>query len=493
MKAILLLFGAFFSLNFAFAQILWVGVRGQTQFCPDDNRQLKYDLKSNFDVGRYRVMCNRCYLLSPIDGVQWIDGGMQGYYLGIPPDSITVRWYEGNYDDAWIEYSADIGLLGYRKDKQYVKLVENVGNPIVTPNVEPTISSSVSSIACGSTSSITFTANWKNANSYIWEVTGGSKSGCTTCASLTVIPYGSSNVVAKVKGHNNACNVDSPQVPKSVTVNPPNVNAISGPDYVCYGAPSVVSHYVNNIPGVDYTWTSGDPSYLTPTSGSTSIYVNALRSGSFDLTLTAIGCGAQPIVKTKTVIATNSTPVPPYISQYPGTHCAGSCATYYTQIPTGYAVERQFRYNYGYWDVANSNGSIYICTQSYDTGYKPVELRSKGICGTFSSIYTQSINISYCGYMMATNEEDSLALTELKVENEISLYPNPSTTTMTISLPEEMEESQIIILSDQGEVITTFENTKTMFTLNTSKLEKGKYYLSVAGKEKKLTKRFVVE
>jgi hypothetical protein len=209
--------------------------------------------------------------------------------------------------------------------------------------------------------------------------------------------------------------------------------------------------------------------------------------------LTAIGCGAQPIVRTKTVTATNSTPTPPYISQYPGTHCAGSCATYYTQLPTGFAVERQFRYNYGYWDVANSNGSMYICTQSYDAGYKPVELRSKGICGNYSSISTQSINISNCGYMMATNTEDSLTISEMSVENDMALYPNPSTTTMTISLPDDMQETQVTVLSDQGEVVTTFSNTKLMFTFNTGKLGRGNYFLSVADKKKKLTKRFSVE
>jgi hypothetical protein len=136
---------------------------------------------------------------------------------------------------------------------------------------------------------------------------------------------------------------------------------------------------------------------------------------------------------------------------------------------------------------------MYICTQSYDAGYKPVELKSKGICGNYSSISTQSINISNCGYMMVTSTEDSLAISEMRVENDMALYPNPSTTTMTISLPEDMQETYVTVLSDQGEVIATFGNTKTMFTINIGRLQRGKYFLSVADKSKKLTKRFVVE
>ena len=34
MKKILIITFLFFSFNYAFAQIVWVGVHGQTQFCP---------------------------------------------------------------------------------------------------------------------------------------------------------------------------------------------------------------------------------------------------------------------------------------------------------------------------------------------------------------------------------------------------------------------------------------------------------------------------
>ncbi len=475
------------------AAVVWCSVSGKNQFCPTESRESTYTIDENmYDIDIFSIIITHGQMKDPETG-QWITS----YFRNYRPSwsSFQVRWDEGNFDDAEISLTVQgyWALFQYlRWDNKKVKLIQNVGT---SPNVEPTISSSVSNLACGSTSSLTFTASWKNANSYNWEaVTGGAISGSSTGTTITVIPSnGTTDVTVRVRGYNSACNVYSPWKYHTVARSAPVVNEITGPGYVCYGAPSVLNHYVNNISGVAYTWSTVPPGNLNNSNllGS-SIYVNASTSGQFTLKLTAIGCGAQ-IERTKTVTATNSTPTPPYISQYPGTHCAGSCATYYTQIPNGFVIENQFRYNYGTWDVANSYGAMYICTQSYDTGYKSVELRSKGICGTYGPISTQSINISNCGYMMVTSAEDSLALAEMSGENDLAMYPNPSTTTMTISLPDDMQETQVTVLSDQGEVIATFDNAKAMFTINTAKLQRGNYFLSVADKIKKLTKRFVVE
>ena len=303
---------------------------------------------------------------------------------------------------------------------------------------------------------------------------------------------GSTNVTATVRGYNSACNVYSPYPGKSLTVDRTAlvVNEITGPDYVSFGAPSVINHYVNNISGVDYTWTSSPTSLVPPTKGS-SIYVNAASSGSFTLKLTAIGCGSEK-VKTKTVTATNGTPTPPYISQYPYTHCAGSCATYYTQIPSGNAVERQFRYNYGSWYVANSNGAMLSALKAMMSATRLWNSIERHMWSVWLYIFSINQYIQLRIYD-GNSAEDSLAISELSVENDITMYPNPSTTTMTISLPEDMQISQVTVLSDQGMVITTFENTKTIFTINTEKLLRGKYFLSVAAKSNKLTKHFVVE
>jgi hypothetical protein len=483
------------------AQVVWVGINGQTQFCPGDNREVTYTLTKNFPVSEWIVTCNRCEIKDPVSG-NWITqfDGVQFYS---PPSSIMIRWNKGNFDDTEIEfYGKGLYVFWYtRTDKKYVKLVENDYGTSwpKNPNVDPTITSSVSTMACGSTSAITFTANWKNATSYSWSVSGGAISGSSTGAIITVIPSnGSTNVTATVRGYNSACNVYSPYPGKSRTVSraAPVVNAITGPSYVCYNAASIENHYVNNIPGATYTWYS-DPAgkiQVVSGAGTSNVVIKGTESGSFDLKVDVKACG-QTVPKSKAVTSSNSAPAPPVIYQYPYQHCAGSCASYSLMLPTGYASEKQFRYNYGSWDVANSSGSIYVCTNSWDAGYRPIELRSKGICGNYGSTNTQTVEIDNCGgyYMMATSEEDSLTISQMSKKEDVVLFPNPATTSMTIKLPEDMTETEVAIISDKSEVLVNFKNSKSIFTINTSRLGTGVYYLAVADKNKKTTKRFLVE
>jgi hypothetical protein len=441
------------------------------------------------------IKCERCEFQVP-GSSSWVT---EYAYPGRPSFSeLLVRWDEGNYDDAYIRYlviGRKFGFEYIREDIESPSLVENSHGapPSYLPNVSPFLYSNMSYLPCGSTSSFTFTVNWVNADSYNWSVSGGAISGSSTGSTITVIPNnGTTNVTANARGYNTACNVYSLWATETVERAAPSVSSISGPSYVCYGAPSIENHYVNYIPGVTYTW-SGSGLIFPNGNTSRQVTVQGTSTGNKTLTVSVAGCGT-PVTKTKTVNVSSGTPMYPVIYQMPYQHCAGYCENYSLMVPTGYASEMQYRYNYGSWYTANSSGIAYICTNSYDGGYKPVELRSKGICGNYSSINTQSIQVTSCGYyMMTTSGEDSLAVSELNVENDVVLYPNPASTAMTISLPEDTDEAQITIMSDKNEVITTFKNDKKLFTLNTSRFRPGYYYLSIVDKNKKIMKRFLVE
>jgi hypothetical protein len=485
------------NINFTFAQLIWVEVHGDRQFCPGESRLSTYYINDNFSsINIANLSCERCEFQVPGSSV-WVT---EDVHFGRPPYSqVLVKWDEGNYDDAEIEYIVEgtkYGLTRFRSDTEYPSLVENSHGPPPSylPNVSPTISSNKSYLSCGSTSSFTFTANWVNADSYSWSVSGGEISGSSTGPTITVIPNnGTTNVTANARGYNMACNVYSNWTTRTVERAAPVVSAIEGPNYVCYGAPSIESHYVNNISGVSYTW-SGSGLIFPNGNTSRQVTVQGTSTGNKTLRVTVTGCGPNPVIKEKTVYVASGTPMYPVITQPPYQHCAGSCENYQLWLPTGYASEMQYRYNYGSWYTASSSGIASICTNSYDYGSKPVELRSIGICGNYSSTNTQTIQVTSCGYyMMATSAEDSLAISELSVENDVALYPNPASTTMTISLPEDTGETQLTIINDRNEVIATFKNKKKLFTLNTSRLGSGYYYLSIVGKNKKTTKRFLVE
>ncbi|NJN28074.1 MAG: hypothetical protein HC819_19930 [Cyclobacteriaceae bacterium] len=202
-----------------FAQIAWVEVHGDTQFCPGETRESTYSINDNFNMITYwKIDCNRCVMR-----VDSSDPWVSSLTAVSRPSfgDFQVKWDEGNFDDAWIRYRAKGNWTWFAADKtdiEYVKLVENDEGSSwpPNPNVDPIISSSLSSISCGSTSSITFTANWKNANSYSWTPINGTITGSTTGSTITMIPNPgtSSFVEAKVRGYNNACGVYSTEVEK---------------------------------------------------------------------------------------------------------------------------------------------------------------------------------------------------------------------------------------------------------------------------------------
>ncbi len=414
-----------------------------------------------------------------------------------PFSNFQVKWDEGNYDDAWIEYIVigKVLSIGYiRSDRENVNLVENVGTTI--PNVNPTISSSVSSIACGSTSPITFTANWENATSFRWTVPAqsGTISGCTTCSTIMVIPSATSpSVTASVEGYNSTCNVYSPQVSKSVTKTIPSISSISGPDEICYGAPSVEDHSVTHIFGADYRWFSSPLHKIdVAIQGYSNATIEGITSGAFDLVVNVTACGVT-IQKSKYVTSTSNAPdVDLY--EDPEEACAGDCIEYQMESITGYPVGYQYRYNYGFWEDAYSDGSFELCTSSGDDGWNTLELRGEGICGNYGDITEWQILLDNCFYMMAMSAEDSLTMSSMYAEAEdVILYPNPATTTMNVSVPDESIDSEIAIVNDKNEVITRFKNRRKLFALDAGKLNPGYYYFTVVNKNKKSTKRFLVK
>ena len=182
------------------------------------------------------------------------------------------------------------------------------------------------------------------------------------------------------------------------------------------------------------------------------------------------------------------------LAEDPEEACAGDCLDYQMEAYIGYAVGYQYRYNYGFWEDAYSDGSFELCTSSGDTGWNTLELRGEGICGNYGDITEWQILLDNCFYMMAMSVEDSLTMSSLSAETEdVILYPNPATTTMNVSLPDDITDSEIAIVNDKNEIITRFKNRRKMFALDAGKLIPGYYYFIAVNKDKKISKRFLVK
>lgn len=74
---------------------------------------------------------------------------------------------------------------------------------------------------------------------------------------------------------------------------------------------------------------------------------------------------------------------------------------------------------------------------------------------------------------------------------DISIYPNPCTMYLHISLPKTQENTLIEIYSLDGKKLITEQTNNLTHTINTESLTKGTYLLRVSNSEKTYTTKFV--
>ncbi len=174
------------------AAVVSVSINGKTQFCPGENRESSYTIAiNNFtSVSEFVISCNRCMMKDPYDNT-WkssVTASMRPNF-----SSILVKWDNGNFADASINFwvrGSWTWIQAIRSDQKSVKLVDN--NRYAT-NGENTLSGA-GTINCGSTTPLTYTANWINASSYVWSASGGTYPS-TTSKDLTFTPYPDQSII----------------------------------------------------------------------------------------------------------------------------------------------------------------------------------------------------------------------------------------------------------------------------------------------------------
>jgi len=119
------------------------------------------------------------------------------------------------------------------------------------------------------------------------------------------------------------------------------------------------------------------------------------------------------------------------------------------------ALENEYHYN----DVTNFTGTMYYRIKQLDIDGK----------------YTYS-------QVRKVMRETSI---------DISIYPNPCTMYLHISLPKTQENTLIEIYSLDGKKLITEQTNNLTHTINTESLTKGTYLLRVSNSEKTYTTKFV--
>ena len=88
---------------------------------------------------------------------------------------------------------------------------------------------------------------------------------------------------------------------------------------------------------------------------------------------------------------------------------------------------------------------------------------------------------------------EQLAMSQLAISNEFSMYPNPAKTFISINVNTLIGEGSIIVTDLYGKAVKTQALSMGTNTVNISNLNKGMYFVSTITSEGKTTKKLIVE
>ncbi len=149
-------------------------------------------------------------------------------------------------------------------------------------------------------------------------------------------------------------------------------------------------------------------------------------------------------------------------------------------------------FNKGAWGLATVSGATYDMfypespddwkRESFPLSYfeGPMLIRFRCVNGYGNNLYIDNINI------------DLLTGTQtFEAKNYITVYPNPSTGLITISLPENSPHSQLTILNLSGQELLHQITTEPTTTINVSALPPGVYFVRLQNEKTIQTGKFI--
>ncbi|MGK7397640.1 MAG: T9SS type A sorting domain-containing protein [Candidatus Cyclobacteriaceae bacterium M3_2C_046] len=461
MKRIFLLIalGMFISITCK-ADLVWVAIRGgKSTYCPNDNHTVTYTLDHNY---------------TNFKGVTWkvTNGGI--YINGVYQGTQIVLTRDRIIDVVWnnINGTGELRATAYGDYTWFHDIIkEDYHEVALVEKATPSLVSSVSALECGSTASVSFTANVANADRYIWNSTTGSLSGGNSNTQTVTPNSGTTNLTVEVKGFNETCQLYSNPQTKTIYRSGPSISYIYGPSDICYGGLSVESHRVTYNSNWSYDW-SGTGYTFQPGANPATVFIQASSTGNKTLQVKVTNQCNKTTTKTKSVSIKSGAPGMPYPDYIPY-HCAGACESYSINLGTNATSHEWYSPTLSPYWTDFSGSSFLVCTDNYDVGYHDIWVKAKNVCG-YSSTLTFNNQIDDCYYM--------------------SVYPNPASQEITIELGDNITTSELTIYDDKNNLIKKdkVKNEKTK-TLNISDLNTGKYIIELTCGNYKKSKILIVK
>ncbi len=329
----------------------------------------------------------------------------------------------------------------------------------VTVNPLPVVAGAItgSSTVCQGQNAVTYSVpTIVNATSYLWTLPTGATGTSTT--NTIVVSFSKTAVSGSVtvKGHND-CGDGVAKI-LAVTVNslPTSAGAIAGPTIVCQGE-TVITYSVPAITNAtSYTWTL--PSGVTGTSTTNSISVSfGTAAVSGNITVKGTNDCGDGLVSTQAIVI-NQKPETPVIVRN-------------VNLLTSSSISGNQWYNSKGLIIGETNPEYSV--SSNDSYYVIV---TKNSCGSESS---------------NTIRVDNTALNSVDMNNAITIYPNPATTSIKITSAEIIERLQVSDIS--GRIIRSVIVNNNVFTLSVDNFSKGVYFINAYTNGRLSVQKFIKE
>lgn len=344
----------------------------------------------------------------------------------------------------------------------------NVVTAVVTvsSNLAVNVSASSTSVCVGET--VTLTASGA-ASSYSWAVGTTPIGGGSV---ITVTP--SANTTYSVAGFNGSC-LGGSGISITTLANP-NIAITSASTLLCVSGASVPVTF-SASGGVNYLWVLGSSSTTGSVVNVNIAAQNATTSPAYQVTLGLLGDGTNGCVSSTVYTLTiNRTPTVSVASSTVKA-CTNSTVTITATPTSSNSVVSSYSWTSG--AVTGTGTTLSLPTGSV-AGTKTISVIVKSAAGcTNTATYSQSVAV--CS--TTTNTTSTVGIPSYNGSEEMSIYPNPFTTELSVNVL----DGTVLVYNAIGQVVirTAVHSSEI---INTTDLPKGVYFVKAYNENGEMVK-----
>jgi hypothetical protein len=171
------------------------------------------------------------------------------------------------------------------------------------------------------------------------------------------------------------------------------------------------------------------------------------------------------------------------------TGVSGTTATISWTAPA-VAGSGSYRIEYGYAGFDRGQGQSATATA---TTYTIEGLESQVTYDVYvANICTETL-VSVWSEVTTFETTGGQGIADVDAEGNLSIYPNPASTTVTLSVSEQMAGSAVSIVDVNGRVVMSEELNGQTLTMNIRDLAKGAYFVRITGEQTTVVRKLIVE